>query len=82
MLVLLDLSAALDTIDHDNIIIILFSMIEKYVGICGNALKLIKLYFSHHTQRVHIDNVFSNIVIIICGVPRGSVLGYLILGSA
>ena len=38
MLVLLDLSAALDTIDHDN----LFCILEKYVGICGNALKLIK----------------------------------------
>ena len=41
MLVLLDLSAAFDTIDHDN----LFCIIEKYVGICGNALKLIKSYF-------------------------------------
>ena len=38
MLVLLDLSAALDTIGHNN----LFCILEKYVGICGNALKLIK----------------------------------------
>ena len=41
MLVLLDLSAAFDTIDHDN----LFCILEKYVGICGNALRLIKSYF-------------------------------------
>ena len=41
MLVLLDLSAAFDTIDYDN----LFCILEKYVGICGNALKLIKSYF-------------------------------------
>ena len=41
MLLLLDLSAAFDTIDHDN----LFCILEKYVGICGNALKLIKSYF-------------------------------------
>ena len=36
MLVSLDLSAAFDTIDHDN----LFCILEKYVRICGNALKL------------------------------------------
>ena len=38
MLVLLDLAAAFDTIDHDD----LFCILEKYVGICGNPLKLIK----------------------------------------
>ena len=36
--VLLVLSAAFDTIDHDN----LFCILEKYVEICGNALTLIK----------------------------------------
>ena len=46
MLILLDLSAAFDAIDHDN----LFFIIEKYVGICGNALKLIKSYFSNRTH--------------------------------
>ena len=69
MLVLLDLSAALDTIDHDN----LFCILEIYVGICGNALKLIKSYFSNRTQRVQIDDVLSDFVNNICGVPQGSV---------
>ena len=73
MLVLLDLSVAFDTIDHDN----LFCILEKYVGICGNALKLIKSYFSNRTQRVQIDNVLSDFANIICGVPQGSVLGHL-----
>ena len=56
---------------HDN----LFSILEKYVGICGNALKLIKSYFSNRTPRVQIDDVLSDFVNIICGVPQGSVLG-------
>ena len=38
MLVLLDLSVSFD---HDN----LFCILEKYLGMCGNALKLIKSYF-------------------------------------
>ena len=71
MLVLLDLSAAFDTIDHDHLLCIL----EKYVGICGNALKLIKSYFSNRTQRIQIDYVLSDFANIICGVPQGSVLG-------
>ena len=48
MLVLLDLSAAFVTIDHDD----LFCILEKYVGICGNVLKLIKSYFSKCIQRI------------------------------
>ena len=76
MLVFLYLSAAFDTIDHDS----LFCILEKYVGICGNTLKLIKSYFSNRTQRVQIDNVLSDFANIICGVPQGSVLGPLKFG--
>ena len=64
MLVLLDLSA-FDTIDHDN----LFCILEKYVGICRNALKLFKSYFSNRTQRVQIDDVLLDFANIICDVP-------------
>ena len=39
---LLDLSAAFDTIDHEN----LFHHLEKYVGISGDASKLIKSYLT------------------------------------
>ena len=55
--------------------IICFAYWKTYVGICGNALKLIKSYFSNRTQRVQIDNVLSDFANIICGVPQGSVLG-------
>ena len=40
-LVLLDLSAAFDTIDHDN----LFYILEKYVGIGGSALVIVRKEF-------------------------------------
>ena len=47
-LVLLDLSAAFDTIYHDT----LFAILEKYVGIIGSALQLLKSYFSDRSQRL------------------------------
>ena len=70
-LVLLDLSAAFDTMDHEN----LFNHLEKYVGISGNALKLIKSYFFGRTQKVMIDGILSDVASLICGVPQFSVLG-------
>ena len=56
MLVLLDLFSAVDAIDNDN----LFCILEKYVGICRNALNLINSYFSNCTQCVQIDDVLSD----------------------
>ena len=53
----------------------LFCILEKYVGICGNALKLIKSYFSNRTQRVQIDDVlsdFANILMHVCTVVFGT----------
>ena len=70
-LVLPDLSAAFDTIDHSN----LFDILEKYVGITGDALQLMKSYFSDRSQSTRIESIMSDIVHIICGVPQGSVLG-------
>ena len=59
------------TIDHE----ILFQLLEKYFGITGNALQLIKSYFSDRTQRVVIDSILSDFASLVCGVPQGSVLG-------
>ena len=47
-LVILDVSAAFAAIDHDNV----FYILEKYVGIGGSALRLIRSYFCDRTQRV------------------------------
>ena len=71
MLVLLDLSAAFDTIDH----VILFDILVNCVGLRGKALDLIKSYFLDRTQRVQIDGVLCEFAKIVCGVPQGSVLG-------
>ena len=70
-LVLLDLSATFDTIDHAN----LFYILEKNVGIGGSALRLIRSSFIDHTQRVQIDGILSDFASLLCGVPQGSVLG-------
>ena len=70
-LVLLDLSVAFDTIDHDN----LFYILEKYVGIGSSALRLIRSYFCDRNQRVQIDGIMSDFASLLCRVPQGSVLG-------
>ena len=54
------------TLNHDN----LFCILGKYVGICGNALKLIKSYFAIRTQRVQIDYVCLMFLILLVVFPR------------
>ena len=73
LLVLLDLSAAFDTIDHSN----LFTVHGKHVGICDDALNLFVSYVSNRKQQMRIDNIMSDLASIICSVPQGSVLGLL-----
>ena len=63
-------SKGLSTIDHE----ILFELLDKYVGITGNGLQLIKSCFSDRTQRVVIDGMLSDFASLVCGVPQGSVL--------
>ena len=69
-LVLLDLSAAFDTIYYDT----LFVIIDNYIGITGSALQLIKAYFLDRSQRVLIDDAMLGVANIVCGVPQGSAL--------
>ena len=71
LLVLLDLSAAFDTIDHDTLI---RTLAEK-IGLCGTALKWFQDYLSDRVQSVLVDGVESDIFNILFGVPQGSVLG-------
>ena len=71
LLVLLDLSAAFDTIDHE----ILIDTLESEFGVIGNALKWIKSFLSHRKQRVNIKQEFSTKFTMSCGIPQGSCLG-------
>ena len=71
MLVLLDLSAAFDTIDHK----ILLKRLEKCYGVRETALSWFKSYLSHRTQSVVIGDEFSSKKPLNYGVPQGSKLG-------
>uniref|UniRef100_A0A8C5DKA4 Reverse transcriptase domain-containing protein n=1 Tax=Gouania willdenowi TaxID=441366 RepID=A0A8C5DKA4_GOUWI len=71
VLVLLDLSAAFDTIDH----YILLERLEKLLGITGTALNWFKSYLSDRYQFVHVNNRSSVYTKVSYGVPQGSVLG-------
>jgi len=70
VLVLLDLSAAFDTVDHT----ILLNRL-KNIGITGLVYDWFSSYLSGRTQAVFLDGVSSDSVNLTCGVPQGSVLG-------
>ena len=70
-LVLLDLSAAFDTIDHS----ILIERLQKSFGISCDALTWVVSYLRRRNQQVLIGDTASAEVVIEYGVPQGSVLG-------
>ena len=70
-LLMLDLSAAFDTIDHD----ILLSRLCNVYGITGNALDWFRSYLTGRIQRVVIEKAVSGDQELGFGVPQGSVLG-------
>uniref|UniRef100_A0AAQ6IH18 Reverse transcriptase domain-containing protein n=1 Tax=Anabas testudineus TaxID=64144 RepID=A0AAQ6IH18_ANATE len=71
ILILLDLSAAFDTIDHN----ILLHRLEHVIGIKGTALEWFKSYLSDRFQFVHVNDESSMHSKVSYGVPQGSVLG-------
>ena len=71
MLLLLDLSAAFDTVDHE----ILLKRLNSKFSICGTALDWLRSYLTNRTQVVLIDGRKSQSLELKCGVPQGSVLG-------
>ena len=69
--ILLDLSAAFDTIDHS----ILFDRLLSWYGITGLALGWFKSYLGDRYQQIKLKENISNPVSVPFGVPQGSVLG-------
>lgn len=76
-LVLLDLSAAFDTLDHD----ILLGRLENSLGLSGAALQWMNSYLRGRSQTIIIDGVKSHSADLQYGVPQGSVLGPILLPS-
>ena len=70
-LILLDLSAAFDTVDHN----ILLGRLRDFIGLRGNALKWCQSYLTNRPEYVRIGNSSSTPVFHDYAVPQGSVLG-------
>ena len=71
LLVLIDLSAAFDTVDHP----ILFQCLEKQYGFHDSVLSWDKSYLSDRKQCVILKGMHSNTFDLPFGVPQGSCLG-------
>ena len=72
-LILLDQSAAFDTVNQD----LMLSRLQSNFGITGNALDWLRSYFKGRGQSVAINNVLSKSRELVTGFPQGSVLAHL-----
>ena len=71
VLLLLDLSAAFDTVCHTT----LLKLLKSRYGITGKALTWMESYLTNRCQAVMINNHISSSRDLSFGVPQGSVLG-------
>ena len=74
LLVLLDLSATFDTVDHG----ILLRRLSSSFGIRGRALEWFSSYLLGRSQHILFDGVKSDSFDLRLGVPQGSCLGPLL----
>ena len=68
---IIDLSAAFDTVDHTK----LLNILCNELNIKGNALKWFKSFLSGRTQRVFVGSYISESLELSFGVSQGSILG-------
>ena len=69
-LILLDLSAAFDTVDCENLY-----FLKDYIGLEGPVFILLETYLSNRAQCVSMKGALSELSELAYGVPQGSVLG-------
>lgn len=70
LMVLLDLSKAFDSLEHDTLLAKLHSL-----GLSHSALEWFRSYLSERSQYVRIGSEVSGLESITFGVPQGSILG-------
>jgi hypothetical protein len=70
-LILLDLSAAFDTIDHE----VLLGCLSSWFGFGGMVLEWFTSYLADRVQYVKVGETLSDPANLTSGVPQGSVLG-------
>ena len=71
LLVMLDLSAAFDTVNHEMLV----NTIASRFGISGTVLDWFRSYLDGRKQRVVVNDAMSEEMHLNCGVPQGSCLG-------
>ena len=70
ILVLLDMSAAFDTVNHE----ILLSRLEHRYGMAGSVLAWKRSYLTDRSHCVYLQGGASSKIGVACGVPQGSVI--------
>jgi len=71
VVLLIDLSAAFDTVNHD----VLLRILGQEIGLRGTALKWFRSFLTNRFQRVSTGEDLSSPLHLKFGVPQGSVLG-------
>ena len=71
VMILLDMSAAFDTVDLQKLVKIL----ESKIGLRGTALNWFKSFLFGRKQKVKVNGIVSELLLTLYGVPQGSVLG-------
>ena len=74
LLVMLDLSAVFDAVDHS----ILLHRLQSKLGLRDRALLWFKFYLTGRTQQVSVNGILSDKFNFTCRVPQGSCLGPLL----